>query len=87
MNLTIIKEILALLLPALRGAAAFFQLRNKKFKYELLRESESRQKDLEEKIEKLRDAKDSNSALNADLLRKDLLKEKEIYEEVKNYES
>lgn len=81
-----LKEILALLLPVLRGAAAFFELRNRQVKYQLIRESEEKQNQLIAKIEELRGNNDSNSSLLADSLRKDLKREKDLYQDILNNE-
>lgn len=84
--MNVVKEILALLLPVLRGAAAFFELRNRQVKYQLIRESEEKQNQLIAKIEELRGNKNSNSSLLADSLRKDLKREKDLYQDILNNE-
>lgn len=77
-----LKQIFAILIPALTGAAAFFELKNKKLYYELIQESEGRQNALTNKIEELRGKKDSDSAEKADLIREDLKREIQKYKEL-----
>lgn len=60
----------------LKSIELYFALKNKLYYYEIIQKSKSRQKELIQEIEKLRSDGSSNSSDNADLLRNELIQEK-----------
>lgn len=69
-------SILTLLSSLVKSLQLYLALKNKMFYYEIRSKSISHQKDLIEKIEKLRQNGDSNSSDRADILRSELTSER-----------
>ena len=75
-------SILKLIQTVLRLVTAYLELKNKSLSFDLVRDSESRQDNLIQQIEYLREKATEESTSKADFLRGRLQREKKYYEEI-----
>lgn len=66
----------------LRAIALYFELKNRSFYYDVLNESRKRQKEYIAEIERLRNGRNARDADDADLMRMQLLEEKQFYKHI-----
>ena len=70
-------DLIGLIKSALLALTAFLELKNRAFYYDIIEKSRSRQKDIVNEIEKLRNAGTASSNDRADILRSELMEERE----------
>ena len=78
---------LSLIKSVLKSLELFLSLKKKKFYYDLYNEHRKREGNLIKEIEKLRDSGGNNNADRADLLRKQLLSERQQFEHLSAFYS
>lgn len=78
-------DLIGLIKSALQALTSYFELKNRAFYYEVIEKSHARQKDIVNEIEKLRKAGTTASNERADILRSELLKERESIEHLSAY--
>lgn len=66
----------------LRAIALYFELKNRSFYYDVLNESRKKQKEYAAEIERLRNGRNPRDADDADLVRMQLLEEKQFYKHI-----
>ena len=70
-------DLIGLIKSALLALTAYLELKNRAFYYDIIEKSRSRQKDIVNEIEKLRNAGTISSTERADILRSELMEERE----------
>jgi hypothetical protein len=70
-------DFIGLIKNALKALTSFLELKNRAFYYDIIEKSRNRQKDIIDEIEKLRSIGTNDSNNRADLLRAQLLEERE----------
>jgi hypothetical protein len=70
-------DLIGLIKNALCALTSYLELKNKAFYYDIIEKSRSRQKDLVNEIEKLRNNATTSSNERADILRSELMEERE----------
>lgn len=75
-------DIVGLIKNALLAIAMYFELKSKAFYYDLLNKSKTHQQELINEIEKLRTIGTNDSNDRADVLRQQLIKEKQFAEHI-----
>lgn len=80
-------DIMGLLKSALLALTSFLELKNRAFYYDIIQKSRTRQKDIVNEIEKLRNTNTTSSNERADLLRAELLEEREAIKHISAYYS
>ena len=71
-------DLIGLIKSALHALTAYLELKNRAFYYDIVEKSRNKQKDIVNEIEKLRSAGTSSSNDRADLLRAELMEEREV---------
>jgi len=70
-------DLIGLIKSALLALTSYLELKNRAFYYDIIEKSRSRQKDLVNEIEKLRNNATISSNERADILRSELMEERE----------
>jgi hypothetical protein len=71
-------DLIGLIKSALQALTAYLELKNRAFYYDIVEKSRNKQTDIVNEIEKLRSAGTSSSNDRADLLRAELMEEREV---------
>ena len=80
-------DLIGLVKSALLALTSYLELKNRAFYYDIIEKSRSRQKDLVNEIEKLRDNDTTSSNERADILRAQLITEREVIKHISAYYS
>lgn len=80
-------DLIGLIKNALLALTSFLELKNRAFYYDIIQKSRSKQKDIVNEIEKLRNINTTSSNERADILRADLLEEREAIKHLSAYYS
>ena len=72
----------AVLSNLFKAIGLYFQLKNRSFYYDILVKSRQQQKQIIDEIERLRATRKPDDAVDADLLRVQLLQEKQFYKHI-----
>ena len=80
-------DLIGLIKSALLALTSYLELKNRAFYYDIIEKSRSRQKDLVNEIEKLRNNATTSSNERADILRAELLAERETIKHLSTYYS
>ena len=80
-------DLIGLIKSALLALTSYLELKNRAFYYDIIEKSRSRQKDLVNEIEKLRNSTTTDSNERADILRAELLTEREAIKHLSAYYS
>ena len=80
-------DLIGLIKSALSALTSFLELKNRAFYYDIIEKSRTKQKDIVNEIEKLRNINTTSSNERADLLRAELLEEREAIKHISAYYS
>lgn len=80
-------DLIGLIKSALLALTSYLELKNRAFYYDIIEKSRSRQKDLVNEIEKLRNNATASSNEHADLLRAELMEERKVIKHLSTFYS
>jgi hypothetical protein len=80
-------DLIGLIKSALTALISYLELKNKAFYYDIIQKSKARQKELINEIEELRSKGTNDSNDRADILRSELLSERETTKHLSTYYS